>query len=74
MKCRYGEESGIFCQPANCKLTGGVCGICNNGNYTFCSKIHELEDGYYGLLELLEHPTTTKEEIRAFIKQFVKEN
>lgn len=38
MKCRYEEESNIFAQPATCTLTGGVCGICNNGDYTFCAK------------------------------------
>lgn len=72
MKCRYEEECDNPLQPANCKLTGGVCGICNHGDYTFCKKITELEDGYFGLLELLEYPTTTKDEVRTFIKQFVE--
>ena len=72
MKCRYEKESNIFGQPPICELTGGVCGVCNNGDYTFCLKIHELEDGYYGLLELLNSSTTTKDAVRAFIKQFVK--
>ena len=74
MECRYKEECNIPHQPANCKLTGGVCEICNHGDYTFCLKIHKLEDSYYDLLELLKYPTTTKEEVRAFIKQFVKVN
>lgn len=74
MRCRYEKETKIFGQPPTCELTGGVCGICNNRDYTFCLKIRELEDGYYDLLELLEYPTATKEEVRTFIKQFVKVN
>lgn len=68
MKCRYKEECDIPHQPANCKLTGGVCGMCNHGDYTFCIKITELENAIFGIERLLSSSATTKDQIRNFIK------
>lgn len=68
MKCRYEEKCDIPHQPANCKLTGGVCGICNHGDYTFCIKITELENAIFEIERLLSSSATTKDQIRNFIK------
>lgn len=67
MKCRYEEECDIPLQPANCKLTGGICGLCNHGDYTFCNKIVELENAIFEI-EKLVSSATTKDQIRNFIK------
>lgn len=72
MKCRYEEESGTSFQPANCKLTGGVCGICNHGDYTFCNRIVELENAIFEIERLVSSSATTRAQLRSIIKTIKK--
>lgn len=73
MKCRYEEECDIPLQPANCKLTGGVCGICNHGDYIFCNKIVELENTIFEIERLVSSSATTRDQLRNFIKAIKKD-
>lgn len=68
MKCRYKEEYDIPLQPANCKLTGDICGFCNHGDYTFCNKIIELENAIFEIERLVSSSATTRDQLRNFIK------
>ena len=72
MKCKFEKElPEYFC--SECKLTGGICGKYNEGNYTFCHIIMELEEGLDSIEEMLLSPTVKKDEVRDFIKQIKKE-
>lgn len=73
MKCRYEEGCNDPFQPANCKLTGGVCGICNHGDYTFCNKIAELENVIFEIERIALSSATTRDQLRNFIKAIKKD-